>query len=151
MGKWTLSNEAAIAPSKSQPRLVNETLDERHVGKAMCVSDPHGIMVVNECTSCGRTELGPVHPFHLRSVAEMLDQMADGLGVAPRELSHAQRVTKELFPMDRAELDASMKEFESMSMEPSSILDEMAKAQETKASSAIMEKILTHGKPDKVH
>lgn len=150
MGKWTLSNEAAIAPSESQPRLVNDTLDERHVGKAMCVSDQFGIKVVNECTSCGRTELGPVHPFHLRSVAEMLDQMADGLGVAPRELSHAQRVTKELFPMDKAELDASMKEFESMSMEPSSILEEMSKAQQSSAERAV-EKILTLGKPGKVH
>lgn len=135
---------ASTPPSKSRRKLVVDTMDDRHVGKAMCATQPEGVVITTECTGCGRSEFGPIHPYHLRSMAEMLDTMADGMGISPRGIGHDSITTAEIHPESGGDIKAAVQQFEDMSMDPEKIEQDIAKAR-------LMPRLLANTKPDKVH
>lgn len=55
--------------------------NEEHYGKAMAAFAYGKVTIISDCISCGRFEIGPLHPLHLRTVATMLNQIADSLGL----------------------------------------------------------------------
>lgn len=86
MKAWKFGPFSWTPASARPPRKpVSETMNSRHVGKAMCASTPDGVTITTECLTCGEVVIGPLHPLHLRSASAMIDQMADALGLPSRE------------------------------------------------------------------
>lgn len=95
----------------------DQSSDEpRHYGKAMMMNTPEGVTIVMECAACGRIQVGPLNPVHLRSIAQLIDSIADMLGAPPREEAQTSRIIKTSHPSSSADLSAAKKEFEQMAL-----------------------------------
>lgn len=117
MKAWKLGPFSYTPHQKRKP--VKETMDARHVGKAMCASTTEGVTITTECLTCGETVIGPLHPLHLRSAAAMIDQMADSLGLPSRGDSINHRTAEEIQQVDGNAAEAmerAAEKFKSMSM-----------------------------------
>lgn len=95
---------------------VESLMNADHYGKAMCANDPNkGVTITTECCSCGTLVVGPVHPFHLRSLATMLNKMAEMLGI-PETDETQQRIIKEISPRTPEEFAEAEENFRRMSV-----------------------------------
>ena len=132
----------------SKRKLVADSLNDRHFGKAMCVNTPEGVSITTECDSCGQLVIGPIHPLHLRSLAAMIDGMADSLGLASRHDSGSQHITEQIYPHSADELATAQDKFKSMSMDQVKANLDLDEAM-NRMSPADLSRLL--GKPGKVH
>lgn len=87
----------------------------RHYGKAMVSMKNDQVTIIQECCTCGRVELGPIHPLHLRSIAQMINTMADALGVPEDNMN---QVTEQVGATSEAEYEAAKQQFEQIPVAP---------------------------------
>lgn len=87
---------------------------ETHFGKAMVSCIDGMVTITNECSECGRTVIGPIHPLHLAALATMLTTMAETLGV---DNNAVQEVIKTIDANTTADRNAAAQEFEEMPLD----------------------------------
>lgn len=140
---WSL-----IVERQRQRPTYTEIYDQPHHGKAMCVNHPEGVTIKTECVTCGELKLGPIYPVHLRSIAAMIDGMADTLEIPPRHEAGIQTVTKGIFPSDIKGLEKAAAEFEDMPLQGA---EGLAGRSQTMSPADLSRMLQEIGKPGKVH
>ena len=87
----------------------------KHYGKAMVARDGEYVTITNVCNCCGEQVMGPIHFTHLRSIAGMLNLMADESGI-PTDLM--QEVTKKVETNSDTRIADLKQQFYDLPVEP---------------------------------